>query len=136
MLSGSGLYLDKHGGQGVHDRHFSTNPTPPFEEPAFNLPPSHVNIVKTCKLLSTSQRLEIYKIWPAAIPLSLRPTPKRWEKGGKRRNHVCTNGNRSADIFCSCATKMETFLFRGRKKERKEIKRQSTIFCLEGSSIF
>lgn len=136
MLSGSGLYLDKHGGQGA--------PRPPlfgqsyssFRETAFNLPPSHVNIVKTCKLLSTSQRLEIYKIWPAAIPLSLRPTPKRREKGGKRRNHVCTNGNRSADIFCSCATKMETFLFRGRKKERKEIKRQSTIFCLEGSSIF
>lgn len=121
MVSGSGLYLDKQGEgrgrEGVHDRHFSANPTPPFEEPAFNLPPSpptHVNIVKSCKLLSTSQRLEIYKIWPAAIPLSLRPNEeKKW-------NLVYMNGNRSVDIFLQLGDEDGNFPFFRERKEKSD----------------
>ena len=125
MLSGSGLYSDKHGtgrGGGGSPRPplFATNPTPPFEEPAFNLTPLplllYVNIVKSCKLLSTSeQRLEIYKIWPPAIALSVslfRPTAKQRE-GGKAKPRV----SRIAMFFCHYATKIEAFEEEG-KKER------------------
>lgn len=55
---------------------------------------SHVNIVKSCKLLSTKSTAGIYKIWPAAI-LSLRPSI-RLHRQSDEKNLVKSrmNGNR------------------------------------------